>query len=106
MIKKIIVGVYVAAMASMAGATTTEEVKQACLSASNLDEPVCRCVAEKSGQQLSAQGREFVVESLAGDDQRTAQLREKMAFEELMAAGMFMTDAPADCAKQLNSGGN
>ncbi len=73
----------------------------ACLSSSNLPRPICECVGAKAKEELSSNGFAFLVASLAGDDETAARLRNELEIPDAMAAGMFMTSAPGQCAEEL-----
>lgn len=72
---------------------------EACLSSSNIDQPICECTAQKAKQELSPKGFDFVVAMLRQDDQVTAKLRAEMTIQEMTQAGTFMMRGPAQCAK-------
>jgi len=74
-------------------------VAELCNTTTNMGAELCRCVGDKAESDLSPGALEFLVASLEQQEQRTEKLRGKLSVEELMSAGMFMTSAPAACAK-------
>lgn len=88
------------AVAGPARAADREAFTKACLSSSNMGQPICECCAQKAEQRLSPLGFEFLVAMLAKDDAKTDALRAKMSVAETLKAGMFMTNTPAECAKE------
>jgi len=82
-------------------AASVPDFVSACLSSSNLDETICQCSGDKAQQELSPKGFEFLVASLEKDEAKTSQLRTELSFPELTDAGLFMVNAPADCAREL-----
>lgn len=72
---------------------------RACEASSNLDARICRCVAEKAHRELTPKGMALLIAGMEEDQARADELRKDMSMEELMMSGMFMTHAPADCAK-------
>lgn len=90
-----------AGCASGAGEVGTNRIAELCNATTNMPDSVCRCVGDKAGTTLNAQSREFLTATLEQKDEATlAELRGKMKLEDLMKAGMFMTTAPAQCAKE------
>lgn len=80
-------------------ANSVEEFAAACMKSSNMDKTLCQCIAQKAQEKLSPNGMAFVIASLQGDEEKTAALRSRMEMQETVVAGMFMTQAPAECAK-------
>ncbi len=74
---------------------------EACISSTNLERPLCECVAKKANKELSPGGFAFLVASLKGDEAKAKALRSKLDMSEMTVAGMFMTKAPARCAKEM-----
>lgn len=81
-----------------ASAATIADFIAACLSWSNLKEPICECMAEKAQKRLSPDGFNFVVASMRKNDAETSRLRSKLSFGDLMATGTFMANGPGECA--------
>ena len=77
---------------------------KACLSSTNLEEPICECLAKKADERLTPNGFAFLVASMNKDDAETAKLRSQLDMNEKLEAGMFMVNTPAECAEEL--GGN
>lgn len=73
----------------------------ACLASSNLPRPICECAAGKAKAELTPNGFAFLTAALRQDEARTAELRDKLAVQEAMAAGTFMARGPAECAQEL-----
>lgn len=86
------------------GGSTVGDFVEACLSSSNLPRPICECAAKKASKELSRDGFAFLVASLKRDEAKTTALRSKLEVSEMMATGMFMARAPAQCAMEI--GGN
>ena len=79
-------------------ASDVEDFVKACNGATNLGEDVCRCTGENAQKDLSADGFDFLVASLAKDDATTSTLRGRLGMQDLMQASMYMTKGPARCA--------
>jgi len=85
------------------GSTTGGEQNrfvQACLAQTNMDRPLCECIAEKARNELTPGSFDMLLASIEEDDARSAQLRGQLTLEEMTASGMFMVSAPAQCAGQ------
>ena len=95
----LLVGAWVACAPGLVFADA-EDFVQACLSSSNLAQPICECCAKKAQAELSTDGFQFLVASLQDNEQKTTQLRSKLPFTEALKAGMFMVNAPARCAAE------
>ena len=81
-----------------AAASDIDDFVKACNGATNLGEKVCRCTGENAQKDLSADGFDFLVASLAKDDATTSDLRGKLGMQDLMQASLYMTKGPARCA--------
>lgn len=80
---------------------SSNRIAELCNATTNIGENLCRCVGNKAETGLSERSREFLVATLEqGEESRLAELRGQLTLEELMKAGMFMTTAPAQCAKE------
>jgi len=98
---------FIVASNCYAGSSGPNDIKafnKACLSAMNLDGPVCKCVAQKAGEKLTPVGFAYLVASLSLDNAKAAKLRDKIEASEVAEVGMFMMNAPYECSKAL--GGN
>lgn len=78
-----------------------EDFTNACLTSSNMPEPVCRCMADKALSELSGDERAFVLAVLKDDDAGAEAVRGKLGLEGAMKAGMFMTRA-GQCAAETS----
>ena len=74
-----------------------QEFVDACTSTSNLDRPVCQCMAEKAEADLSDDERAFLLAVLRQDEARIGELRNRLGLQGAVRAGTFMTDV-ASCA--------
>jgi len=72
----------------------------ACLSASNMSESMCTCLAEKADADLSENSQQFLIATLNEDQDRVVELRTQMSFEEMSSAGMFMIGGSTECARE------
>ncbi len=79
---------------------TEEDFVKACITRSNLAQPVCKCSARKAKGELTPDGFALLVASLEGDDATAAQLRGKLPVDQVMKAGTFMARGPSQCAKE------
>ncbi len=77
-----------------------DDFVEACLAALNWERDLCACVGRKAKAELSADGYAFQVASLREDDAETTRLRERMPLEEATQAGLFMVNAPRECAEE------
>ncbi len=68
-----------------------------------MGEAICSCTANLAKHELSPVSFEFVVASLNQDEAKTKKLKNEMPIEDIMAAGMFMVNAPGRCAKAGNN---
>jgi hypothetical protein len=59
----------------------------------------CACMAERAGRLKDGQ-QAFVAAVVMKDAQGQAQARSTLTIQELTEAGMFMTNAPGQCAKR------
>ena len=80
---------------------TQADFVMACTENTSLDEPVCRCCAEKAEERLTPKSFVYLVALLRKDQSRVEALRAELSVPEIMAAGMFMVGAPGDCAQEL-----
>lgn len=70
----------------------------ACMETSNLGEAICACTARKAREDLSETGYAFLLATLQQDEERAEELRGELRIQEAMQAGMFMVNAPKECA--------
>ena len=80
------------------GAGETSDFVEACLASSNMQRPLCECLAEKASRELSPTGVELLIAGMQNDDEKAEKLRGQLEMPELMETGMFMVNAPAACA--------
>ncbi len=76
------------------------EFAAACAKTTNLNDEICECIAEHAVEELTPTAFGFLVASMSGNEEKTVELRGQLGVEDAMQAGMFMTSAPAKCAKQ------
>lgn len=86
--------------ADSAHAADVQALTDACLEMLNLDEQICRCMADKAKEDLSETAFKFLLATLQEDQARTEQLRRELSLQEAMQAGMFLVHAPADCGAE------
>jgi len=86
------------------GSGSAKDLIEACLESTNMERPLCECVAKKASEELSPDGVAFLVASLKGDEDAATELRKKLDMSEMVAAGMFMTKAPGQCAAGMGEG--
>jgi hypothetical protein len=99
----LLITVFTLAFAGVCRSSQTNDLDafvKACLSSSNLNESMCKCLAGKADERLSPEGFAFLVASMNKDKQKTQNLRSKLDMAEAMAAGMFMVNTPQECAQQ------
>ena len=89
--------VEVGSAASAAAASDTAFIK-ACVETSNMGEALCTCTARKAREDLSETGYAFLLATLQEDEEQTEKLRQEMAIQEAVQAGMFLVNAPRVCA--------
>ncbi len=97
----------VALTAVACGGGSSGEVRQlaeACATSTNIGPETCECIANKAKEDLTEDGFAMLLAMLNEDEEAAEDLRGKLAMEDVMAAGMFMTRAPAACAGEV--GGN
>ncbi len=70
----------------------------ACVEQTNMGEAVCTCVARKASEELSEEEHAFLLASVREDDEETERLRGELSVQEAMRAGMFLVNAPRECA--------
>lgn len=87
------------ALAACAG-SDTDTILDVCNERLDLDEQLCRCVADRAGTELSADGRQLLVAMLEGDSRRAEQIRQGgIGLDEVTRVATFVTSAPASCAR-------
>jgi hypothetical protein len=74
---------------------------QACLSAYNWEEPLCKCAAEKADERLTPNGFAFLVAVMNEDMAKAEKLRGQMDMNEKADAGMFFVNTPQECGEAL-----
>jgi len=75
---------------------------QACLEQTNMERPLCECIANLAADELTPGGFAMLLASIEENDARSAQLRSQLTMEELTQSGMFMVSAPGRCASNTN----
>ncbi len=73
----------------------------ACMASTNMGRSNCDCLADEAHKKLSPNGFSFLVAMLKGEKETVEMLRGKLAFTEMMDAGMFMTNHPARCGAKI-----
>lgn len=84
------------------GANDINAFVKACGSSTNLEGPLCECLAKKADERLTPRGFAFLIASMNHDDEKTAKLRIKLEISEAMEAGMFMVNTPGQCAGEMD----
>ncbi|MGE0562962.1 MAG: hypothetical protein AB7O50_00465 [Pseudolabrys sp.] len=90
--------VAAAPVAATASPQDVETVRRECGNQLRLPAKVCDCMAERAAKMNDNQ-QAFVAGIVTKDTARSGGLREKMTVAELTQAGMFMSNAPAQCAR-------
>ncbi|HHQ13533.1 MAG TPA: hypothetical protein ENK16_00750 [Chromatiales bacterium] len=85
---------------SACGAGETSDFVDACLASSNMQRPMCECLADKASRELSPTGVELLIAGMQSDDEKAEKLRSQLEMPELMKTGMFMVNAPSECSAQ------
>ncbi|MCI4644475.1 MAG: hypothetical protein MRY64_06805 [Hyphomonadaceae bacterium] len=75
------------------------EMAEACEAELNVPTEVCACIGETAERELSARQIDFLLAAMEEDGVTTARLRAEMGIAEATEAGMFLVNAPADCAR-------
>ncbi|MEL6258388.1 MAG: hypothetical protein AAFQ67_04970 [Pseudomonadota bacterium] len=81
------------------GVPSKAEFEAVCLETSNMGEALCDCVAGKAMSDYDADGRRFIYATLTQDTATIEALRTEMPTEQILEAGLFMVNAPQDCAR-------
>ena len=71
---------------------------EACMAQTNMGQSICTCTARKARAELSESGYLFLLATLTEDDEAAAEHRSKMELQETIQAGMFLVNAPRECA--------
>ncbi len=96
---------FMAALIAL-GCDTEVEVQKmvnACLDKTNMGQAICECTANLASAELSPLSFRFLTASLGEDEALAKKLKGEMSIDELMAAGMFMANGPARCARAGDS---
>jgi len=80
-------------------ADAPETIERECLAQLNMPPGACACLGRTAGEELSQDEQAFVVAMILKDDAASAELRARMPLDQLTRAAMFMTSAPARCAR-------
>jgi len=98
--KRLIVIFAVAAFPGLAVAAPEHlaTVETECAAQLNMPPAVCACIKGKA-EALNDSQQAFVVAALTKDKAMQQSLTQGMTMQELTEAGMFMTNAPGQCAK-------
>lgn len=82
------------------GSGFAQEFATACADASSLNEEICECLGNRAQEQLSDDAQQFLLATLAGDEETIEKLRGELGPAEAIEAGLFMTEA-GECAEEL-----
>jgi hypothetical protein len=85
--------------AGIAKAGTAETLTQECLTQLNMSPGVCACIGNSAEAELNEDEQAMVVAMIVDDEAASADLRSRMPLDQLTRAAMFMTSAPAKCAR-------
>lgn len=85
---------------SSGSGASSDDFVEACLEASNNTPGMCQCLSEKSEDDLTGNGREFLIASMLNQEGRVMELRGQMSIEEMSQAGMFLVNASVECARE------
>lgn len=97
----LLITVFALTFAGFCGSSQANDIDafvKACLSSSNLDKPMCKCLAGKANERLSPEGFAFLIASMNKETQKAQSLRSKLDMAEAMETGMFMVKTPQECA--------
>lgn len=92
--------IFLVACGSDDSTNSAAAFQAACESSTNLSAELCACIAESAKEDLSSNGIAFLTAGLNQDEAATAALRDEMAADELVIAGMYMVSAPLKCAQK------
>lgn len=81
-------------------AADVDDFVAACTKSTNLTTELCRCTGENARKDLTADGFDYLVASLAGDQDTIDATRPKLGMEELMKSSLYMTKGTSKCAAQ------
>jgi hypothetical protein len=98
----LLIAVFTFTFAGVCGSSHANDIDafvKACLSSSNLDKPMCKCLSSKADERLSPEGFAFLIASMNKDNQKAQSLRSQLDMAETMEAGMFMVKTPQECAQ-------
>jgi len=99
--RRVLIGSAVLLLAACGGdGGIHDELVQQCDKQLNVGTEMCECIADKADEDLTPEGRKFVLASLQDDKAGADAIRPTLGFEELVKAGMFMVNAPAQCAAE------
>lgn len=76
---------------------------EACMSSSNLERPMCECLAKKAEAELTANGFTYIVAALNQDEATITTLQSGLGLEETAKIAMFMVNKSPECAMELNT---
>lgn len=79
-------------------AAPSDDIGTRCSETTNMPPAVCLCIAENAATELTEDQQLLVVALLDGDRTTVTTLQTTMPMTDFMAAGMYMTNAPATCA--------
>lgn len=93
-----------AAACGGAGGDFADRFSMACSESTNWPDSLCACMAERAEEELSEDGRTFLLATLEEDEATVSQIRADLDMEEAMEAGLFMTKVES-CAQYLEGAG-
>jgi len=93
-----VAAVLLTALPVAATADDRKAILESCARDTNLPEKVCECIADRAPSDLDGPAYTFFVAMISGNEAEQARLRATTPPQDLMAAAMFMTNAPAQCA--------
>jgi hypothetical protein len=88
--------------ASKSEDASTNRVAELCQQTSNLDAKICACVGQKAGE-LSPVARSLVVATFEKRADRIEEIRKQLSLPDAATAAMFVTTAPARCAREQSA---
>ena len=84
------------------GSDASQEFADACVKGSNMGEELCECIADLAVEELTPRSVAFLAAGMNQDQEGAQEIADEMEVAESMAAGMFMLNGPARCAKDLD----
>lgn len=97
--------ILLAACGGTSGSTAAggREIAEVCKSELNASDEICACIGEAAARDLSRDQIDFLLASVQEDQAAIVRLRQELGIAGATEAGMFLINAPADCARDLSA---